>query len=111
MTAPSKLSDYNHAQDPARRLLERLSELDVRVARGAGGRAWRGTRGAAEGPAEGRARAAERADDGRAGGQVIFDLERVDATGMARNQVVDEYLTYGIPLIVDGLRGRDKSEG
>ena len=39
--------------------------------------------------------------------RTVFDLEHINATGMARNQVVHEYLTYGIPLTVDGLRGRD----
>ena len=29
--------------------------------------------------------------------RVIFELEHVDATGMARNQRVHEYLTYGMP--------------
>ena len=39
--------------------------------------------------------------------RVIFELENVNATGMSRNQVVHEYLTYGMPLTVDGPRGRD----
>ena len=39
--------------------------------------------------------------------RTIFDLEHMDATGMARNQAVHEYLTYGIPLTVDGPRGRE----
>ena len=39
--------------------------------------------------------------------RVIFDLEHVDATGMARNQRVHEYLTYGMPLTVDTPQGRD----
>ena len=39
--------------------------------------------------------------------RVIFDLEHVDATGMARNQRVHEYLTYGMPLPVDTPQGRD----
>ena len=39
--------------------------------------------------------------------RVIFELENVNATGMARNQAVHEYLTYGMPLTVDGPRGRD----
>ena len=40
-------------------------------------------------------------------GRAIFDLEHVDATGIARNQAVHEYLTYGIPLTVDTPRGRE----
>ena len=39
--------------------------------------------------------------------RAIFDLEHIDATGMARNQAVHEYLTYGMPLTVDGPRGRE----
>ena len=39
--------------------------------------------------------------------RAIFDLEHIDATGMARNQAVHEYLTYGMPLTVDGPRGQD----
>ena len=39
-------------------------------------------------------------------GRVIFELENVNATGMARNQVVHEYLTYGMPLTVDRPRER-----
>ncbi len=39
--------------------------------------------------------------------RVIFELENVNAVGMARNQAVHEYLTYGMPLTVDGPRGRD----
>ena len=33
--------------------------------------------------------------------QVIFDLERADGIGMARNRLVHEYLTYGMSLTVD----------
>ena len=39
--------------------------------------------------------------------RAIFNLERIDATGMARNQAVHEYLTYGMPLTVDSVRGRE----
>ena len=106
MTSPSKLNEYNHAEQPARLLLERLGWKYV-------------TR---------EALAAERADErevllkGRLrrallrlnewlteaqADRVVFDLEHVDATGMARNQAVHEYLTYGMPLTVDGPRGRD----
>ena len=37
--------------------------------------------------------------------RAIFELEHVDATGMARNSRVHEYLTYGMPLTVDSGRG------
>ena len=39
--------------------------------------------------------------------RAIFNLERIEATGMARNQAVHEYLTYGMPLTVDSTRGRE----
>lgn len=39
--------------------------------------------------------------------RAIFKLCNVDAVGMARNQVVHEYLTYGMPLLVDTARGRE----
>ena len=39
--------------------------------------------------------------------RVIFELENINAIGMARNHVVHEYLTYGIPLTVDEPQGRD----
>ncbi|MEX1193527.1 MAG: type I restriction endonuclease subunit R [Dehalococcoidia bacterium] len=38
--------------------------------------------------------------------RVIFALENLDAIGMARNQLVHEYLVYGMPLEVDGESGR-----
>ena len=106
MTSPAKLNEYNHVEQPARLLLEQLGWKYV-------------TR---------EALAAERADErevllkGRLrrallrlnewlteaqADRVVFDLEHIDATGMARNQAVHEYLTYGMPLTVDGPRGRD----
>ena len=106
MTSPSKLNEYNHAEEPARLLLERLGWTYVPRETLA---AERG--GEREVLLKGRLRAAlmrlnewvtaEQAE------RVIFDLEHVDATGMARNQAVHEYLTYGIPLTVDGPRGRE----
>ena len=39
-------------------------------------------------------------------GRVVFELENLDATGMARNQAVHEYLTYGMPLSVEEPGGR-----
>src|SRR3990170_3405990 len=38
--------------------------------------------------------------------RVIFALENLDAVGMARNQLVHEYLVYGLPLEVDDAEGR-----
>ncbi len=105
MVTPAKLNEFNHAEDPARRLLERLGWSYVHR----------------------EALAAERGDEREAllrrrlkaalgrlnewmteeqAERAVFDLEHVNATGMARNQAVHEYLTYGMPLTVDGPRGR-----
>ena len=102
---PAKLNEYNHAEEPARRLLERLGWTYV--------------------PRE--ALAAERGDEREVllkcrlrgallrlnewmteeqAERAIFGLEHMDATGMARNQTVHEYLTYGMPLSVDEPGGR-----
>ena len=106
MTSPTKLNEYNNAEDPARQLLEHLGWTYVSREALA---AERGNE--REVLLKGRLRRAllrlnqwmtkEQAE------RVIFDLENVNATGMARNQSVHEYLTYGIPLTVDGPRGRD----
>ena len=106
MTTPAKLNEFNHAEDPARRLLERLGwtyvPRDALAAERGGKR---------EVLLKGRLRAAllrlnEWLTEAQAD-RVIFELENVNATGMARNQAVHEYLTYGMPLTVDGPRGRD----
>ena len=105
MTSPAKLNEFHAAEDPARRLLERLGWTYVpREALAA----ERGDE--REVLLKGRLRVAlqrlnewmteEQAD------RVIFELEHIDATGMARNQAVHEYLTYGMPLAVDGSGGR-----
>ncbi len=106
MTTPAKLNEYNHAEKPARVLLERLgwtyaSREELARERG----------DEREVLLKGRLRAAlmrlnewmteEQAE------RAIFELEHVDSTGMARNQAVHEYLTYGMSLTVDGPRGRD----
>ena len=106
MTTPTKLNEFNHAEDPARRLLEQLGWTYVPA-----------ETLAAERPNErevllkDRLRTALlRLNDGLTGAQaerVIYDLERADGIGMARNQLVHEYLTYGMPLTVDGPSGRD----
>ena len=106
MTTPAKLNEFNHAEDPARRLLERLGWAYVpREALAA----ERG--GEREVLLKGRLRASllrlnEWLTETQAE-RVIFELENVNATGMARNQAVHEYLTYGMPLTVNGPRGRD----
>ena len=102
----TKLNEFNHAEDPARRLLERLEwtyvsrealalersdERDVLLK----GRVKRALLRLNEWMTEEQA------------GRAIFDLEHVDATGIARNQRVHEYMTYGIPLAVDTPRGRE----
>ena len=105
-SSTAKLNEYNHAEEPARVLLERLGWTYVpRDALAA----ERGDE--REVLLKGRLRAAlmrlnewmteEQAE------RAIFELEHVDATGMARNQAVHEYLTYGMPLAIDGPRGRD----
>lgn len=41
--------------------------------------------------------------------RVIFELEHLEGFGMARNQSVHEYLTYGMPLAVDHRSGGRKT--
>ena len=106
MTTATKLNEYHHAEEPARLLLERLGWTYVSREALA---AERGDE--REALLKGRLRRAllrlnewmteEQAE------RVVFELEHVDATGMARNRAVHEYLTYGMPLGVDGPRGRD----
>ncbi len=106
MTTSNKLNEFNHVEDPARRLLEQLGWAYVPA-----------EQLASERPNErdvllkDRLRAALlRLNDGLTGAQaerVIFDLERADGIGMARNRLVHEYLTYGMSLTVDGPDGRD----
>ena len=100
MTSPAKLNELSLAENPARELLERLGWTYV--------------------PRE--TLAAERGDErdvllhGRLTAalmrlnawmtedqaqRVIFNLQHIDATGLARNQAVHEYLSYGMPLTVD----------
>ena len=106
MTTPAKLNEYNHAENPARVLLGRLGWTYVHrevIAEERGGER--------DVLLKGRLRAAlMRLNEwmtAEQAGRVIFDLEHLDETGMARNQAVHEYLTYGMPLTVDGTRGRD----
>ena len=102
----ARLNEFNHSENPARRLLERLGwtymsrevlaaerndERDVLLK----GRLTRALLRLNEWMTEEQA------------GRAIFELEHVDATGMVRNQAVHEYLTYGIPLTVDTPRGRE----
>ena len=105
MTSHAKLNEYNHAEEPARVLLERLGWTYVPRETLATER-----NNERETLLKGRLRKAllrlnewmteEQAE------RVIFGLEHVDATGMARNRTVHEYLTYGMPMDVDGPGGR-----
>ena len=106
MTSPSKLNEYSHAEEPARVLLERLGwtymSRDVLAPERGDQR---------DVLLKGRLKAAlmrlnqwmteNQAD------RVIFDLEHIGETGMARNRRVHEYLTYGMALTVDTTRGRE----
>ena len=106
MITPNKLNEFNQAEDPARRLLERLGWTYMPA-----------KQLEAERPYErdvllkGRLRAAlVRLNDGLTeaqADQVIGDLERAGGIGMTRNQLVHEYLTYGMALTVETPDGRD----
>ncbi len=103
-TPPSKLNEFNHAEDPARRLLEQLGwtysprevlaqergdQRDVLLR----GRLMKALLRLNEWMTEEQANRA------------VFELEHINATGMARNSRVHEYLTYGMPLTVDSGQG------
>ena len=102
MTTTAKLNEYNHAEEPARRLLEQLGWTYVTR------EALASERGdEREVLLKGRLKKAllrlnEWMTEDQAE-RAIFNLERIEATGMARNQAVHEYLTYGMPP--DGGRG------
>ena len=106
MTTPSALNEYSQAEEPARLLLERLGWTYVPRESLA---AERG--GEREVLLKGRLRAALlRLNDWLTDEQAeraIFELEHVNAVGMARNQAVHEYLTFGLPLAVNTQRGQD----
>ena len=97
MTTPAKLNELNAAEDPARRLLQRLGWTYVHRDALASER-----RDEHEALLRGRLRGAlVRLNPWLSESQtdsVIGALERVNATGMARNQAVHEYLTYGMPF-------------
>ena len=100
------LNEYNHAEEPARLLLERLGWTYVPRETLATERG-----GEREVLLKSRLRRSllrlnEWLTEAQAD-RAIFDLEHIDATGMARNQAIHEYLTYGMPLTVDVPRGRD----
>ena len=105
-TPPAKLNELSQAEDPARRLLERLG---WRYLHPDGLRSERGDRRGVL--LKGRLRSALRRLNewmtGEQADRVIHELENVNATGIARNQLVHEYLTYGMPLNVDVRRRRE----
>ena len=41
--------------------------------------------------------------------QVVSNLEHIRGTGMAGNRAVHEYLTYGMPLVVDGQSSQNRN--
>ena len=104
-TSPARLNEFNHAEDPARRLLEKVGwsyvpREDLSTERGNEREVLLKDR---------LRRALLRLNEWMTGEQargVISNLERIDAIGMARNQKIHEYLTYGMPLTVDTPRGR-----
>ena len=100
LTSPAKLNELDHAETPSRELLVRLGWAFV--------------------PRE--TLAAEREDErdvllrGRftaalmrlnewmtedQAQRVIFNLQHLDETGLARNQAIHTYLAYGMPLTID----------
>ncbi len=100
MTSPDKLNELNHAENPARELLEHLGWTYVPR-----------EELAAERDDErdvllyGRLTAAllrlnEWMTDDQAQ-RVVVNLQHLDATDIARNQAVHEYLACGMPLTVD----------
>ena len=106
MTSPSRLNEYNHAEESARLLLERLGwtyvPRDVLAEERGDQR---------DVLLKGRLKAALRRlnqwmTENQAD-RVIFELEHIGETGMARNRRVHEYLTYGMSLTVDTKRGRE----
>ena len=106
MTTPSALNEYNQAEEPARALLERLGwtyvprdtlaaerneEREVLLKRRLRAALLRLNEWLTDEQAE----------------RAIFELEHVNAVGMARNQAIHEYLTFGLPITVNTQRGQD----
>ena len=100
MTSPAKLNELNLAENPARELLERLGwtyvpretlaverddERDVLLHGRLTAALMRLNQWMTEDQAQ----------------RVIFNLQHIDATGLARNQAVHEYFSLGMPLTVD----------
>ena len=106
MTTPSALNEYHQAEDPARALLERLGWTYVPREALAAERS-----GEREVLLKGRLRAALLRLNGwlteEQAERTIFDLEHVNEVGIARNQKIHEYLTFGLPLSVNTAHGQD----
>ena len=105
-STPGALNEYSQAEEPARVLLERLGWTYVSREALAAERSCE-----REVLLKGRLQAAllrlnERLTEEQAD-RAIFELEHVNAVGMARNQAVHEYLTFGLPLNVNTQRGQD----
>ena len=105
MISPAKLSEYHHAEEPARELLERLGWDYVPRATLAAERGEEREVLLKERLRRALLRLNEWLTEEQAG-RAIFELERIDATGMARNRAVHEYLTHGLPLNIGGPGGR-----
>ena len=101
----NKLNESNHAEAPALQLLERLGWTYVPRPSLAAERSGEREVLLKERLREALLRLNEWLTAAQAD-RVIFELENVNAVGMARNQLVHEYLTYGMSLTVDGDRGR-----
>ena len=104
MTITSKLNEINHAEEPARALLEQIGWIYVPrdvLAKERGDQRDVLLRGRLKATL---LRLNEWMTDDQAN-RAIFDLEHIDTTGMARNSRVHEYLTYGMPLTVDSGQG------
>ncbi len=106
MTTPSALNEYSQAEEPARVLLERLGWTFVPREALAAERS-----GEREVLLKGRLRAALLRLNGwlteEQAERTIFDLEHVNEVGIARNQKIHEYLTFGLPLTVNTAHGQD----
>ena len=106
MTTPARLNEFNHAEEPARALLEELGwayvpREDLAAERGDQREVLLKDRLKSALMRLNEWMTTEQAE------RVISNLENVNATGMGRNQIVHEYLTYGMPLTVDSARGRE----
>ena len=106
MTTTDRLNELNHAENPAHELLEQLGWTYMPRAVLAGER--EDERGVL---LTGRLSAAllrlnEWMTEDQAQ-RVIFNLQHIDATGLARNQRIHEYLVYGMPLTVDRGGGQE----